>query len=149
MHPNEVFLEVFVEGIAAPQGSKKLVHTRDGKPLIVEDNKRTRPWRKRVTQALRDHMVEHPPPVSEKSDSYLTKIRFYLPRPKSVSLKKRKYPNVAPDVDKLERAVNDSIVDAGVIVDDGQIVDTMRSKRYEEDSPTGKVGVLIVVEKLT
>ena len=55
---------------------------------------------------------------------------FVFPRPKSV---KRNYPTVAPDLDKLCRALGDGMtVDANVLVDDSRIVVWHASKVYGE-----------------
>lgn len=59
-----------------------------------------------------------------------------LRRPPSVSRKKRPYPSVAPDTDKLLRAVGDALQKCGVIVDDAQIVDFTRlAKVYCNEDP--------------
>jgi Holliday junction resolvase RusA-like endonuclease len=53
-------------------------------------------------------------------------ISFFMPRPKTV---KRAYPSVAPDLDKLIRAVLDGLT--GVAYeDDGQVVQIHAQKLY-------------------
>jgi Holliday junction resolvase RusA-like endonuclease len=53
-------------------------------------------------------------------------ISFFMPRPKTV---KRAYPSVAPDLDKLVRAVLDGLT--GVAYeDDGQVVQIHARKLY-------------------
>jgi Holliday junction resolvase RusA-like endonuclease len=52
-----------------------------------------------------------------------------MPRPKSVS---RKYPNTAPDLDKLLRGIGDALQIAGVISNDGQIVSIEAHKVYSD-----------------
>jgi len=39
---------------------------------------------------------------------------------------------VRPDLDKLERAIGDALTDAGVWVDDGQVVNSHTQKWYAE-----------------
>jgi Holliday junction resolvase RusA-like endonuclease len=61
-------------------------------------------------------------------------VIFYLPRPKTVQ--DRAYPAVMPDVDKLLRAVFDSL--SGVIyVDDSRIITVSAQKRYADDRGPG------------
>jgi len=68
-------------------------------------------------------------------------ITFYMPRPKSCP-KTRLYPEVRPDVDKLERCVLDALT--GVLyADDGQVTDLQSRKRYSE-----KVGIVIEATRL-
>ena len=56
-------------------------------------------------------------------------VIFHMPRPKSVS---RKYPNTAPDTDKLLRAIGDSLQSSGVLSNDAQIVSIYAHKVYAE-----------------
>jgi crossover junction endodeoxyribonuclease RusA len=56
-------------------------------------------------------------------------VVFHMPRPKSVS---RKYPNTAPDTDKLLRAIGDSLQSSGVLSNDAQIVSIYAHKVYAE-----------------
>lgn len=59
-----------------------------------------------------------------------------LRRPPSVSRRKRPYPSVAPDLDKLMRAVGDALQKCGVVVDDAQIVEFTRlGKVYCNEDP--------------
>jgi len=147
MPKSTLWLSLFIEGTPIPQGSKRIIHTREGKPIIIEDNNKTRPWRRLMTQAIKAHMVEHPCPPSEKIHSYILNLTFWLPRPKSVTEKKRLYPCVKPDLDKLLRAVNDSLTDSGVIRDDAQIIKTKCLKIYANEDKF-QPGVLINLERL-
>ena len=70
------------------------------------------------------------------------RITFFMPRPKTV---KRHMPTVTPDVDKLCRAVLDALTDAGVWVDDSQVVDLGATKIYASGI---HVGAHITVEGL-
>ena len=63
-------------------------------------------------------------------------VMFYLDRPSSVSTVKRPYPTVAPDTDKLLRAVGDSL--SGVIYDDdAQIIRVLAWKVYADTRVSG------------
>jgi len=108
-----------VLGEPAPQGSKRgFLNKYTGKVVITEQVKRTRPWRQEVLTAA--------PTISAPLDGPLiVKMVFTLPRPKSA----RKIdfaPCKTPDLSKLARAVEDSMKDAGLFVDDARIVEYVR-----------------------
>jgi Holliday junction resolvase RusA-like endonuclease len=54
------------------------------------------------------------------------------------------WPGAMPDIDKLIRAICDSITDAGLWGDDGQVVVIVAAKRYTSGTP----GVTITVKEL-
>lgn len=54
-----------------------------------------------------------------KKDNVYNYIRFYFRRPKTV---KRKYPNIKPDIDNLEKALYDGITQSGVFWEDDSLV---------------------------
>lgn len=63
-----------------------------------------------------------------------------MERPKSVRQKDRALPIVAPDLDKLVRAVGDGVGQSGYIWgDDSQIVEIVARKFYADDRPTGAI----------
>lgn len=72
-------------------------------------------------------------------------ITFYMPRPKTV---KRAFPCVAPDLDKLTRAVGDALQQAAVYKNDAQIVACCSSKFYSYDDPNKAPGAWIVVSEI-
>jgi Holliday junction resolvase RusA-like endonuclease len=121
----------WVPGIPVAQGSKGYFNGR-----MVETNKGLYPWRRLVEQtagiAMRGH---HPIPAHVP---VFVNLDFYLPRPKTVT---REWPTVKPDVDKLLRAVLDSLTVAGVYADDAQVVKSVPIKRYAVDSPGVQVRV--------
>lgn len=78
-------------------------------------------------------------------------VDFYLPRPASVSMKKRPLPIVPPDLDKLARGLLDGLnqgydtgkVGDGVIYgDDSQVVSLIARKFYADDREPGAVVVI-------
>lgn len=79
-------------------------------------------WQKTVTSVARGAMIGDEPidgPV-------VLQVTFELARPKTV---KREYPSVAPDLDKLVRAIGDALT--GIVwVDDSQVVNLHAWKRY-------------------
>jgi Holliday junction resolvase RusA-like endonuclease len=62
-------------------------------------------------------------------------IIFYLPRPKTVQ--DRIFPTVTPDIDKLARAVLDSLTDAGIYADDARVIRLTAQKLYADDRGAG------------
>ena len=113
-----------VEGIPAPQGSKRYV----GNGKFIEASKYLPAWRATIEQECKN-LFEEP-----MDGALEVELWFYLPRPSSVS---REYPTVMPDTDKLVRAVNDGLTKGGAIVDDSRIVDLHAYKRYSVDGWTG------------
>ncbi len=127
--------EFFVPGAPVPQGSKK-GFARGGRVQLVDDNANVLgPWRATVTAIARAKylgpMVEGP---------VLLICEFAFVRPKSVTAKKRPFPTVKPDLDKLMRALCDGITDAGLWRDDAQVVKAVPEKVYAE-----RAGVLVRV----
>jgi Holliday junction resolvase RusA-like endonuclease len=75
-------------------------------------------------------------------------VDFYLPRPPSVTIKKRALPIVPPDIDKLCRGLLDGIgqglitgkVGDGIIYgDDSQVVELIARKHYADDREPGAI----------
>jgi Holliday junction resolvase RusA-like endonuclease len=92
-----------------------------------ESSKKLPGWRESVVMAAKVSFMENNHqtllgPVS-------LHCTFYMPRPKSVS---RKYPNIAPDLDKLLRGIGDALQISGVLSNDGQIVAITAKKVYAE-----------------
>jgi Holliday junction resolvase RusA-like endonuclease len=107
-----------VEGHPVTQGSMKIINGRvlhsRGEALIL--------WRTMVALAARRAGAFPVPNPVEMT------IEFRLARPKTV---KRNLPYVAPDLDKLIRAVLDALTGIAY-VDDGQVVSITSSKVYGE-----------------
>lgn len=72
-------------------------------------------------------------------------LTFYVPRPPSVSIAKRPWPHVRPDLDKLCRTALDSLTSAAVFHDDAQVVGMMVWKYYAGNDVVTSPGVLITV----
>ena len=113
-----------VYGEPAPQGSKTIMRGR-----LVETSKKLPAWRKAVKEAA--DQVDF---YTESDVDVL--IIFFLKKPKT---SKRQRPSVKPDIDKLIRAVGDSL-SGSVIKDDAQIV-TIGARKEYADEP----GALITV----
>lgn len=132
-----------VPGVPQPQGSKRSfrhIHTK--KMVVVEDNVKLAPWRETVTYLARNAVVRHGDwlPLEEP---VAVGLRFYLPRPATVSRKQRPLPMVKPDIDKLTRAILDSMTAARVYADDARVVELHVHKLYADDR---QPGVWVTVE---
>jgi len=127
--------QIFIEGNPRPQGSKK-AFARGKSIVLVEANKELPAWREHMTRMLQLKQLEEPQPFVSAVNVALT---FWLPRPKSV---KRAYATGTYDIDKLTRAVLDSITKAGVWRDDSDVVDLTVRKTYADNH---QAGVLISI----
>lgn len=126
-----------VLGTPIPQGSTKAFARigRDGKAHATTTgaNAKTKGWRQDVAACALGHA-----PSTPWTGPVAVEIAFRLPRPASVSAKKRPSHTVKPDLDKLVRAVSDALT--GVLwVDDSQIVSVIATKLYAAgaDHPPG------------
>lgn len=147
-------LTVLVRGVPAPQGSHR-AFVVGNRAVITQDNKKTRPWRQSVQYAAVEALNGQPPtrhPVH-------VDVTFALPRPRSHYRTGRNahllrdaapaWPAGKPDVDKLLRACLDSLSDAGVWIDDAQVVDLVARKRYAGPGELLLVpGALIVISEM-
>lgn len=106
-------------------------------------------WRGQVQQAVAEHTLE------PFTGAVQLELGFDLPRPaghsgtgRNAGTVKRSappWPSVMPDLDKLVRAVCDSITDAGLWHDDAQVCVIVAAKRYTSTTP----GVRITVKALS
>lgn len=132
-------VQVRVDGIPVTQGSMKavgrgmLVHTKD---------KELKAWRALISEALTAAGAQ---PVGLHQPVHLEAV-FYLPRPASVSVKKRPKPSAkSADLDKLVRAVNDALTGV-VIEDDAQVTSTNARKRYADDGEEPGVWLRVTLD---
>lgn len=72
-------------------------------------------------------------------------IFLRMPRPASVNVKRRPFPSVKPDADKVARNTLDALTQAAIYRDDAQVVDLFVQKRYSTDDPAGAPGATIRV----
>lgn len=134
---------LFIHGDAKPKGSKRVFMTK-GRPVLVEANKDVKSWELTLTENIWEHSIKHVGKELSWEGPIEVGLSFFLRRPKSA--KKRLFPHVMPDIDKLCRTVLDALVSAGVVRDDGQVVRFSRlEKLYADSSPPG---VWIEVRKL-
>jgi Holliday junction resolvase RusA-like endonuclease len=130
-------MKIRIYGEPAPQGSKTAI-VRNGRAIMFEANKRLPEWRETVLMGAT---------IARAEQGGLTilgpvtvMMTFHMPRPKSVS---RRYPNSAPDLDKLVRAVGDALQESEVLANDGQIVTLVAHKVYAENSTYAGVEIEI------
>jgi crossover junction endodeoxyribonuclease RusA len=119
-----------VVGRPSPQGSKKSI----GNNRFVETSKFLPAWRSAVKGAAEQAVTIAG--WTRVAGPVELEIMFYLDRPSSVSTVKRPYPTVPPDIDKLIRAVQDSLT--GVVYeDDSQIIRVLAWKVYADNRVPG------------
>jgi crossover junction endodeoxyribonuclease RusA len=129
-------IEFFAPGVARPKGSKRLVRTRGGRTLLLEDSKREAPWRQVCTMVGLESM-KGAPPFEGAVD---VEMVFFFPRPKSHFTKKGLRPDAPthhiarPDVSKLVRSVEDAL-NGVVFKDDSAIARLVTVKLYTEGTP--------------
>lgn len=115
---------------AEPQGSKRGI-VKNGRAIVIDDNPKTlRSYRSETTREAIVTLGELnlPRPLAGKHVPVELDLEFVFLKPASVS-RKRIWPVVPPDVDKLERATLDSLT--GVLfADDAQVVVVHKSKVY-------------------
>jgi Holliday junction resolvase RusA-like endonuclease len=131
--------EFDVVGDPIPQGSMRAFARRGGgRPMVTADNARTRPWKDAVTWAASEaRRFTATEPVA-------VELTFTLRRPKGHSGKRGLLPSAPtyhgtkPDIDKLVRAVLDSLVEAQVLQDDALVALLRVAKGYPiGDVPAG------------
>ena len=121
-------LTIDVAGEPASQGSHSVIHGR----IVQVNSAKHKRWRNAVAFAALDLVTDGWELLDEPLE---LSVIFYLPRPKTAT---REFPAVMPDVDKLLRAVFDSL--SGVIyVDDSRIIRATVQKLYADDRGPGAV----------
>jgi Holliday junction resolvase RusA-like endonuclease len=132
-------LTVTVFGLAGPQGSKTPVgwgrSRKTGKaiPLMRESSKKVKPWREKVTDAITAAILRgdaRPLTGPVRAD-----ITFTMPKPVNALKRRRTYPAVSPDIDKLERSTYDAITAAKAWEDDGRVIENHNRKVYPLEHP--------------
>jgi Holliday junction resolvase RusA-like endonuclease len=119
-----------VHGTPMPAGSKRAFF-RGGRAVVVDANKKSRPWKDQVAQVAGDVMAGH----ELLRGPLELRLTFFVRRPKAhfgkngVRAAAPEYPIGRPDVLKLARGVEDAL--SGVLyADDAQVVEEILAKRY-------------------
>lgn len=126
----------FVRGKPEPQGSTKGFN-RGGKVIITTTNKNLHQWRDLVAAVAQQYA-----PAQLIDGPIRLGVTFWMPRPKTT---KRIYPTVAPDLDKLIRAIGDALTNV-IWVDDSRVVEVRAAKRYASESLPP--GIRVEVEEM-
>jgi Holliday junction resolvase RusA-like endonuclease len=134
--------QLFVAGDPRPQGSKKAFN-RGKHIVLVEANKDLPAWRETMKRMFELKMLERDNPFIT---AISVSIQFWLRRPKSVT---RQYATGTYDIDKLTRAVLDSLQSANVIVNDNLVVDLNVRKTYADDHESGMQVTIIPFDNET
>lgn len=147
-------IRLTVHGAPAGQGSKRHV----GRGIMVEASKRTRPWRDAVKQAALDVMTVHDRltgPVEIVLTFAFDRPRTHYRTGRNAHLLRDNAPlypatRSSGDVDKLQRACFDALVDGGVLLDDALVATVVAEKVWagETDHDLPIPGVQIVVTPL-
>jgi Holliday junction resolvase RusA-like endonuclease len=116
-----------VTGDPASQGSHAIMNGR----IVQVNSSKHKAWRKAIVQEAIATLPDDWQPIDEPCELI---VNFYLPKPKTVD---RQLPSVSPDLDKLIRAVGDSLTDSGVVIDDSRIVRISARKLYAEGIAPG------------
>jgi crossover junction endodeoxyribonuclease RusA len=122
-------LTIDVSGDPASQGSHSVINGR----IVQVNSAKHKRWRNAVVFAALDLIGEDWVPIDEPVE---LSVIFYLPRPKTAT---REFPAVMPDLDKLIRAVGDSLTTAGIIADDSRIIAIHAQKLYADARGVGAV----------
>jgi crossover junction endodeoxyribonuclease RusA len=147
-------LEIRVNGIPAPQGSKR--HVGGGR--MVEMSKAVGPWREAVRSETQRAIESWRPgkglPINGTTCAVGVHVIFTLIRPKSHhrpdgSLRPGvpERPRTRPDVDKLTRAVLDGLTAGGAFEDDAQVVSLVAEKYYADGDPVGARIIVRLIEE--
>lgn len=147
-------LIIDVTGVPAPQGSHR-AFVVNGRAVVTQDNKKTKPWRQEVTAAALNVIAELPGFEPYVGPVHVG-VTFTMPRPgyhfRSGARSHELKPNAPtfvdkkPDTDKLLRSILDALTAAGVFRDDAQVAGLSSVKRYTDD---GRTGALITISPLT
>jgi Holliday junction resolvase RusA-like endonuclease len=153
-------VNLFVPGNPVPQGSKRaLLRKGTNIPIVIDANRiGLAQWRAQIAAYAMDQKAKDG--AATLRDAVALRLEFWMKRPETHYLPingKRdvpelrpdapQYPPVAPDLDKLSRAVFDALTDADVWTDDAQVVKLVATKVYADTYGHTKPGVLITVAR--
>lgn len=138
-------LQFEVRGDPSSQGSKRGgVSKNTGKTFVYEQNsKKQTEFRQDVISAATVAREAAAHETFEGPVEVLLLIR--MRRPASVSIAKRPFPCVKPDVDKITRNILDALTQSYVYKDDAQVINLVVQKRYATDDAAGAPGASVRV----
>lgn len=119
-------MKLSIYGLPKPQGSKRVFNGR----VVEAAGNALKVWRKQIEESCLAVVTEE---HSLFLESVRVEVDFYVPRPVSVSQKKRPFPIVPPDLDKLLRGLLDGIGQSQVVwQDDSQVTEIIARKHYAD-----------------
>jgi Holliday junction resolvase RusA-like endonuclease len=124
-----------VLGEAKPQGSL----TDYGRGVTYSNRASLMQWRADIRAALQQQLPQFLLPTAMLRGPVAVRVRFLFPKPASVS-KRRLFPAVAPDCDKLLRAIGDAL-EHTVVQNDAQIVHWDAWKMYTHGRAEARIEV--------
>lgn len=124
-------LTLYVSGLPRPQGSMRAMTVGGRARIFHADHDDLAVWRGAITHDAAALWGQTPP----LDGPVFVHLYFYLPRPASAP-KRRQRPDRRPDLDKLARAVLDSLTGV-VFTDDARVVQLLAGKYYASDEPPG------------
>ena len=132
----------FIEGTPIPQGSKTAI--RHGtRARLIEANKRLKPWRNTLQTALANQAAGRR--IEGPFTIHLSFLFTPPQRPRYRNANGAGIHAVKPDVDKLTRAVLDSLTAADIIDDDARCLTLTATKNYTTKlHPSPGVRIIIV-----
>jgi len=143
-------IALIIHGTPAPKGSLayKGRNKKTGAPVMAEQLKASKPWRDRVAGAIAEYLVSHEGSTLKRGVPVGVEATFTFPRPKAHYGTGRNEHRLKPsapgyptghntgDSDKLLRNILDAMQDAGLVVDDAQVVEVTGRKTYPVDDAT-------------
>lgn len=126
-------MQIEVRWTPVQQGSLKHI----GRGRLVHTNaSQLKDWRSAIQNRVEAYRERYPAHGLPYEGAVQMRLIISLARPPSVSRKRRPYPSVAPDLDKLARSVGDALKQCGVLGDDSQIVEFTRlAKTFCNEDP--------------
>ena len=124
---SETNFTISVTGDPASQGSHAIMNGR----IVQVNSKKHKAWRTAIVNTCIENLPKGWVALDEPVELI---VNFYMPKPKTVD---RPLPSVAPDLDKLIRAVGDALAIAGVYADDSRIVRISARKLYAQGIEPG------------
>ena len=112
------------------------------RPVLTTSNAGLKAWEQTIRSVAQAHVSAY------TTDPVRVRLRFALPRPKSLSRRASCQPHTKrPDVDKLARAALDALTGV-VFKDDSQVYALHASKRYAREDEPPHVTISISSRKL-
>jgi len=134
-----------VYGTAQPKGNMRALQLRGMKfPIVTDSNRNVKSWSQLVAEGASHALQQLPQHERELLPlGVRVSLFFYLPRPKKHSKRGVFVPHcVAPDIDKLERAVLDAL--SGVVYhDDRQVTEVVKGKYYADVDMPAHINVRV------